>query len=78
MRQLNISTALQPRIKMKVKILKARAGKDFVWQQGAVIDLPPATAQIYINRGEAEAIEEPKQRKVTVQRVKKTAKRSVK
>ena len=63
---------------MKVKILKARAGKDFVWQQGEVLDLPPAAAQRFIDRGEAELVEEPKQRKVVVQKVRKTSKRPIK
>jgi len=65
---------------MKVKILKGRAGKDFIWQQGEILDLPAADAKKFIDRGEAELLEddEPKQRKVTVQRVKKTTKRPVK
>ena len=74
---LSIYKLLQPRI-MKVKILKARAGKDFVWQQGEVLDLPPAAAQRFIDRGEAELVEEPKQRKVVVQKVRKTSKRPIK
>ncbi len=72
-----LNTLVAPQPRMKVKILVGRAGSDFVWQQGAVLDLPPADAQFYIDRGEAELVEEPEQRKVTVQRVKKATKRPV-
>jgi hypothetical protein len=65
---------------MKVRILEAMAGKGFVYQKGKVYDLPPGEAKSYIRSGLAEAVKEekPKQRKVTVQQVKKTAKRPVK
>jgi len=63
---------------MRVKILKARVGQDFIWQQGGVLDLPPAVAQRFIDLGEAELVEEPKQRKVVVQKVRKTSKRPIK
>jgi hypothetical protein len=65
---------------MKVRILVGRSGKDFVWQQGEVLDLPPADAKRFIEMGEAELVEEdkPRQQKVTVQRIRKTENRPVK
>ena len=63
---------------MKVKVLIGITGKGFVYQAGGVYDLPPGEAEEYIRWGRAEVAEEPKQRKVVVQRVKKTAKRPIK
>jgi hypothetical protein len=65
---------------MKVKILVGITGKGFVYQAGGVYDLPPGEADEYIRLGRAEVVKEekPKQRKVTVQRVKKAEKRPVK
>ena len=63
---------------MKVKILEAMVGKGFVYQKGKVYDLPPGEAEGYIRWGRAELVEEPKQRKVVVQKVRKTSKRPIK
>jgi len=60
---------------MKVKILIGMAGIGFVYQAGGVYDIPPGEADRYIKAGRAEAIEEPKQQKVIVQRVRKAKKR---
>jgi hypothetical protein len=64
---------------MKVRILVGRSGTDFSWHQGEVLDLPQDVAEKFIRLGEHEPVkDEPKQRKVTVQRVRKTTKRPVK
>ena len=58
---------------MKVKILVSMAGKDFVYQAGAVLDLPPGEADEYIRLGRAEEIKEevkPKQKPVKIGEVK--------
>jgi len=58
-------------------MLTGVSGKGFVYQAGGIYDLPPGEAEGYIRWKRAELVEEPKQRKVVVQKVRKTSKRPI-
>ena len=60
---------------MKIRFKEAVGGPSISVRDGEIKDLPIPDAKYWINIGLAEAVEEPKQREVKVQRVKKAATR---
>ena len=57
---------------------KNSAGEDFAYIGGGVYDFPASEAEYCVRHKMAVVEEKPKQRKVTVQRVRKTSKRPIK